>query len=355
MNIDDTAAIKALDSSDVLDSVVLLPVQFEAAWTAVKSLAIPQEYTGATNIVVSGMGGSALGGRVIHALYGRELRAPIEVSTGYHVPGYVGKNTLLIASSYSGNTEETLQSFHEARERGAMIFGIADAGKLMELCHEAGVPFYNIDPTANPSGQPRLAVGYSIGSILSLLAKLHFITLSDEDFTRALKDVASIINGFGPDTPLMKNPAKKLATTLVNKIPILVASEHLVGAAHTTKNQLNESAKSFSALFDLPEMDHHLMEGLKNPEAAKKDLHFLMFASKLYSERVQKRYPITADVIEQNHVDVTTYELFSPTKLSQVIELLSLGSYIQMYLAALYGIDPAPIPWVNYFKEQMAK
>ncbi len=355
MNIDDTAAIKALDSSDVLDSVVLLPSQFEAAWSAVKAISIPQEYAGAANVVVSGMGGSALGGRVIQALYGREIRTPIEVSTGYHIPGYVGKNSLVIVSSYSGNTEETLQSFHEAQERGAMIFGIADAGKLEELCTSAGVPFYNIDPTANPSGQPRLAVGYSIGGILALLAKLHIITLTDEDFYDALKSAQPMIAEFGPDSPLTNNPAKKLATTLLHKIPILVASEHLVGAAHTTKNQLNESSKSFSALFDLPEMDHHLMEGLRNPELAKKHLHFLMFASKLYSERVQKRYPITADVITQNHVSVTTYELFSPTKLSQVIELLSLGSYVQMYLAALYGIDPAPIPWVNYLKEHMAK
>lgn len=355
MNIDDTAAIKALDSSNVLGSVGLLTAQFEAAWNAVKTLPIPQEYTGAQNIVVSGMGGSALGGRVIHALYAKELRAPIEVSTGYHVPGYVGKNSLVIVSSYSGNTEETLQSFHEARDRGAMIFGIADAGKLEELCREAQVPFYNIDPKENPSGQPRLAVGYSIGSILALLAKLHFVTLTDDDFSNALHATQSMIQEYMPDVPLSHNPAKKLATTLVNKIPILVASEHLIGAAHTTKNQLNESSKSFSALFDLPEMDHHLMEGLKNPEGAKKSLHFVLFASKLYSERVQKRYPITADVIGQNHVEVTTYELFSPTKLSQVIELLSLGSYVQMYLAALYGIDPAPIPWVNYFKEQMAK
>ena len=135
----------------------------------------------------------------------------------------------------------------------------------------------------------------------------------------------------------------------------MVASEHLIGTAHTIKNQFNESAKTFCALFDIPELNHHLMEGLKNPAKLKELFTFVFINSNKYTERVQKRYPITSNVVEKNGV---SFQMFSPrseNKLSQVFETLVFGSFIVFYLTKKYSIDPMAIPWVDYFKQELAK
>jgi len=155
--------------------------------------------------------------------------------------------------------------------------------------------------------------------------------------------------------PTSQNVAKNLATSLFNKQVILVASEHLLGAAHAFKNQLNENSKTFAALFDLPELNHHLLEGLANPKAAKTMLHFLFLDSKLYSPEVSKRYPLTAEVVEKNNVATSTFETVSNTKIEQIFELLTLGEYVSFYLSILYDTDPTPIVWVDYFKKKLSE
>jgi glucose/mannose-6-phosphate isomerase len=147
--------------------------------------------------------------------------------------------------------------------------------------------------------------------------------------------------------------AKRLATLLLNKLIILVASEHLVGAAHAFKNQLNENSKTFSALFDLPELNHHLLEALANPKGAKPFLQFLFLNSSLYSPDIGKRYPVAMEVVEKNNVAANSFECFSQSKLEQIFELLTLGEYVSFYLAMLYGLDPTPIVWVDYFKKKL--
>jgi glucose/mannose-6-phosphate isomerase len=158
---------------------------------------------------------------------------------------------------------------------------------------------------------------------------------------------------FDVDVLEPNNLAKLTAIKLKGRIPVLVASEHLVGSAHAMKNQINEGAKTFSVLFDLPELNHHLLEGLRNPAQAKEYFYFLLFESELYTPRVSKRYPLTKEVIEKNEVEATIIKLTGKNKLNQAFELLAFGEYVALYLAILYGLDPSPIPWVDYFKEKL--
>ena len=167
-----------------------------------------------------------------------------------------------------------------------------------------------------------------------------------------------IINGkltkeFDVDIPENSNLAKSIALKIKDTIPILVASEHLLGSAHSFKNQINETAKSFSSLFDIPELNHHLMEGLKYPAKAKELLNFLFIESNLYSPNVVKRYPITMDVVEKNSINYLKYTATLETKLMQAFEIMILGSFVSFYLALLNGADPKSIPWVDYFKEKL--
>ena len=352
-NFDSVNQIIKIDKGNILGSILKLPSQIDQAWREVKTLEIPEEYRGAKNIVVSGMGGSALGGRIVDSLIADRVRAPLEVFTEFKLPYYVNKDTLAIFSSYSGETEETISAAKQAIEKGAKTVAICTGGKLEELFRQRKLPVYLINPIENPSKQPRMGVGYSISSTLAILNKLEFIAIDDTEIFSIIRVLGESISDFGVESPENKNLAKKLALKLKGKIPVLVASEHLLGSTHAFKNQLNENAKTFANLFDIPELNHHLLEGLRNPHKAKELLHFVLLESELYSAEIQKRYPITRDVIEQNGVETSIYKVRSEKKLDQIFEILVLGSFVSLYLAVLYDLDPSPIPWVDYFKSKL--
>ena len=354
-SLDDLGKISELDKGNILGSIEALSSQIKQVWVEIFNSDPPKECFLAKNVVISGMGGSALGGRIIDSLVYERVRVPIEVLTEYKLPNYVSKETLVILCSYSGNTAETVSAAHEALKKDANIFGITTGGKLGELFNKENLPSYIFEPRANPSNQPRMGVGYSITAILAILAKCGFLVISNEEITKVFTSLESQKDFYGPRIPHQENIAKRTALKLKHKIPILIASEHLVGAAHAFKNMFNENSKCFSVLFDLPELNHHLMEGLKFPAEAKKFFYFLFFKSDLYSSEIQKRYPITQDVVAKNEVESEIYTFKTKTKLEQIFELISLGSYVSFYLAMLYGIDPSPIPWVDYFKNELAK
>jgi glucose/mannose-6-phosphate isomerase len=261
----------------------------------------------------------------------------------------------VILSSYSGNTEEVISCLHDAQTKGAQIFGITTGGKLAQLLEKDSLPRYVFDPKNNPSKQPRMSIGYAAGAILSLLSQTQTIHLWGEEIDSAFKTMRAAIKDYDENVAADKNLAKSYAGKLARRAPILVASEHLAGTAHTIKNHFNENAKTFSALFELPELNHHLMEGLKYPAKLREVFHFIFFNSKLYSERVQKRYPLTFEVIEKNGYEYSVFTPRSDKKVDQVFETLVFGSFVVYYLAKNYKIDPTIIPWVDYFKEKLAK
>lgn len=354
-SLDTPGDIKKLDKVGIADSIARLPGQIKQSWSEVNSMGVPASCSLAKNVVVTGMGGSALGGRIADSLLLDRSRAPIEIFTEYRLPNYVNSDSLVILSSYSGNTEETLSCANEALNRGAVIYCITTGGKLGDFMKQNSLDGYIIDPKQNPSNQPRMGLGYSIASILAVLAKCEFINILSSEVDEAVATCEEFIKDMGIDEPEHSNLAKKTARKLKGKIPILVASEHLVGIVHAFKNQLNENSKTFSCLYDLPELNHHLMEGLRNPAEAKRSLHFLFFYSDLYSKEVCRRYPITYEVVGKNEVSHDVYTLRSRKKLNQIFETLVFGSFTSFYLSMLYDIDPAPIPWVDFFKERLSK
>lgn len=353
-NLDNLSEIQKFDTGSILTSITSLPEQIEQGWNEVKEIKLPDSYKEATNIILAGMGGSALGARIVDSVFFEGLRVPFEIVTDYHLPRYVNSNTLVILSSYSGNTEETVTAAHEALKKNAKCFIITTGGKLGEFAQREQIPAYIFDPIHNPSKQPRMGLGYSIAALLSLLAKESFVDLEESELKKIIEISQSFVEKFGPRIPEEESISKKLARNLMGKGLILMASEHLVGIAHAFKNQLNENAKVFSALFELPEANHHLLEGLKYPLKPKENLTFLMFESKNYYNRVFRRYQITKEVIEKNGFPAHIYKTQSEKRIEEMFECLILGSYISFYLAVLYGVDPAALPWVDYFKEKMA-
>jgi glucose/mannose-6-phosphate isomerase len=280
---------------------------------------------------------------------------PFEIFTEFHIPYYAGPKSLVVLSSYSGNTEETINALHMAISQNTKVFGITAGGKMAEILKKEELPSYIFEPKNNPSGQPRMSLGYASGAVLGLISKLGLAHITNDEIQKTVEVMRKVIKDLDEDVPEDKNEAKHFAKKINGRMPVLVASEHLIGSAHALKNQLNESAKTFATLFDLPELNHHLMEGLARPAKAKELLYFIFFTSKLYPDRVQIRYPLTAEVVEKNDVGYSTYPLKTETKLEQVFELLTFGSLMVYYLSKSLQIDPMVIPWVDYFKEKLAK
>ncbi|MFA5128990.1 MAG: SIS domain-containing protein [Patescibacteria group bacterium] len=334
--------IKKLDKSNLLGSIELLGKQCEAAWREVKKMKIPVAYRGVENIVISGMGGSALGGHLIQSLFADKLKKPLEIVRGYKLPAYVGPTTLVILSSYSGNTEETLSCAAEAKKRKAKIVGIAAGGKLATFLRANKYPAYIFETTYNPSNQPRMGLGYSIFGQIGLLKKCGVLNVDNKEIEKTLNVLQN-----------KENSTATFAAKLKNKAPILVASEFLSGNAHIMANQINENAKCFAAYFELPELNHHLMEGLKNPATNQKNLVFLLINSNLYLPRDQKRYKILKTVLAKNKINFIEYAPKSKTKILQSFEALVFGSYLSFHLAINYNLDPSPVPWVDFFKKQL--
>lgn len=354
MNIlDDRKSINQLDTGHSYESIKNLPDQCQAAWDDVASLAFPSSYSTCSSIIFSGMGGSAYGGRIIKNLYFDKLNIPVDIISDYHLPKYANQNTLVIAASYSGNTEETISCINDALRIGCKIIGISSGGKLFDLLSQAHKPVYKFNPVYNPSLQPRMGQGYMQIGQIAILNKLGYLKLSDQEFTDVIKELNNNLTRLDIATPQKNNIAKHLAETFQYKIVNIIGAEFLEGAIHSIRNPFHETGKHFANNFILPELNHHLMEGLSYPSTNKKNLLFFLIGSNLYSERIKKRMNLTEKVIKKNQIKVVKLEMSSISKIGQVFELIQIGSFITFYLAMLHHLDPVKIPWVDYFKDKL--
>jgi glucose/mannose-6-phosphate isomerase len=353
VSLDSLTGIKKLDTENVLGSVEAFPDQCLHAWEEANKVEVPGSYWGVKNLVMTGMGGSGLGARLIEGVFKRELKIPLVRVNDYDLPGFVNQETLVICTSYSGTTEEVIENMKQAKTKKAKMVAMGTGGTLGEMASDWGVPFYKIVPKYNPSNQPRMTVGYQVVGQVVLVNKAGLLSLRKKDVDEAVRVMRGVQEKVKVEVKAKENRAKRLAEKMRGKLVAYTAAEHLAGALHAVKNQSNENAKHFAARFDIPELNHHLMEGLRFPEVNKRDLLFLMAVSDLYLEKISKRVAITKEVIEKNGIEVEVIEAKAGSKLAQAFEVIQLGAYAVFYLSVLHGINPAPIPWVGYFKKRI--
>lgn len=347
IHLDDKKAIGKIDKKNVYASVDELAKQCKQAWEESQKVHFPKQYKNVQNIVLCGMGGSAYAAYFIKALFGNSLPVPFELVNGDTLPAYVQENTLVMLSSYSGSTEETISYAHQSLERKAKITAVTTNGsKLAEFVKTNNIPAYAFNPLFNPAGQPRLGQGYMIVGHIGILANIGLIALSNNEVNKT-------INFLEKNNKSVELIAKKTSKQFVEKIPIIVSSGHLVGNAHALRNQFNETAKNFSAYSLIPELNHHLMEGLLHPK--ERVLKFLFLRSSLYSPTIQKKFDLTREVIAKNDINTVEVEVLGNTALEQTLYAISFGGYLTFYLAIIYNQDPSVIPWVGYFKNKLAK
>ena len=353
VDLDDLGQIKKYDSKDMAGSIVFLKDQVRSAWKESKKLTLPDDYTVVKNIVLAGMGGSALGAHIIRSVY--DIPVPFQIVNDYTLPPFVNEGTLVIVSSYSGETEETISALQDAKAKKAKIVGIASGGVLIGDLKKSGLPYSQFDTKYNPSGNPRLGVGLSIGAILAILSNLNLVKVTDEMVSDIEKRIDEWNKVFGPNSKIPDNEAKNAALHLMERIFVVLAGPFLAGNAHTFANQINESAKAFGTYFLLSEMNHHLLEGISQPPALKDKVKFFTFDSDLYEKKIKIRMDLSKELLDKNKIRHASYEVKSTRKDLAAFEALVFSSWTSLYMAIVYEVDPSFIPNVDYFKDQLAK
>lgn len=353
INLNDVGQIKKYDSKNMAGSVDFLKDQVQSAWNESKAIEVPQNYKNIKNICLAGMGGSALGANIIRSVY--DISVPFQIINDYTLPAFVNEDTLVITSSYSGTTEEVLSALKDAKSKNAKVVGISSGGVLIEELKKDNLPFYQFDTKYNPSGNPRLGLGFSIAGILGLFSSLGLVEVSEKQIKRIVSKIQEVNKKFSLETQISQNPAKKAAEEMMGKIFTIVAGPYLAGNAHTFANQTNESAKVFGNYFILSELNHHLLEGISNPPSLKETVKVFNLESDLYGEKIKIRMKLSNDLLDKNGIAHTSYKVQSQEKDLAAFEVLAFSSWTSYYMAILYEVDPNLIPNVDYFKAQLKK
>lgn len=343
-NVTDIEAIKKIDPRDTFGSTEMMIEQCKTAWDEVNKIEVNFDASEIANIVFCGMGASIYGALVIKALQGLDMQYPSEVITDYHLPAYVNEKSLVVLTSYSGSTEEVLSCAEEAKAMNAKMLVLTKGGRLAEFAKENNIPAYIFDGQKNPSSVPRLGNGYSILGLIGLLNKAGVITVGDRRIETALIRLEEKKED-------LKAQALRDFELFVDKIPVIFAAEHLAGNAQIFRNQFNETSKTFSALYLVPDLNHHLMEGLQFP--TNHPLHFIILNSPNYSPKIKKRMELTVEVVKQNNHQVHEFMTSGQTIYDDFLEALIYGSYLTLFLALRYDQDPAVNPWVDWFKDKL--
>lgn len=306
------------------------------------------QVTDIENVVYAGMGGSALAALVAKSWPGCKL--PFEVSRQYHIPNYVSSNTLFIASSYSGNTEEALSALTEAEEREAQIVTIAKGGKLQEIAAQKNYPLLLLPDT----GQPRYAV---LANLKALAAVLEAAGLSSvTQATKEMRDTAGFLQFatkvWLPTVPTAQNPAKELALELAGKSPAIYAGPLLAPAAYKWKINFNENAKNLAWWNELPEFDHNELIGWSS-HPTQKPYEIIELRSKLEHPRVQKRFATGEKLLSGLRPAPNVVEVQGETLLEQLLWAINFGDFVSIYLALLNNINPVPVDLIEKFKKSL--
>jgi glucose/mannose-6-phosphate isomerase len=352
MNLDDLDYFKQVDTLNMIGEIDNLPDQLALAY----QLGMQQELPGWKDIrqvVIAGMGGSAIGADLLTSYCAPLAPIPVFVHRDYGLPLFArGEETLVICSSHSGNTEETLDAFEAARESGCRVIAVTTGGELSRRAHENNVPLW----TFEHEGQPRAAVGFSFGLLLAMFQRLGFVPDQKEPLEDALASMKRSQERIRPEVPTVKNPAKRYAGQLMGRWVTVVASGLMKAVARRWKGQINEIAKAGANFEFLPEADHNTIAGTMHPDEVLNPHTMTLFLRALSDHpRNRLRSDLTRKAFMLEGMNTDFVDARGRTPLAHMWTMVLFGDYLAYYLAMGYGVDPTPVPTLADFKMSMAE
>jgi len=344
--------IRELDKSGMYEKIFNFPEQIEEASEIGKSLNFDPEYfRNLKNIILVGMGGSAIGGDIIRSFLLDKLKIPFQICRNYRLPVYVNNNSLVIASSYSGNTEETLSAFNEAVNRNARLFCLTTGGQLSDL-----VSRQNILEARLPTGyQPRAALGFSLIPLLYFLAKIGLIDNPAEEIAELIPGLKNYRRQYAIDSIADKNPAKQIALKLQNRIPIIYTGPDLIDIVGSRwKGQFCENAECLAFNNQFPEMNHNELVGFNKIESYRDKLVVIYLRDSDDHAQVTKRMAVVSSLLDKKGIEIITVYSQGDFRLGRVFSLIQIGDFASFYLSILNGVDPTPVKLIDYLKKELS-
>ena len=341
--LDDSELIRKVDASDMLGVLSSMPEQVRKAY------ALPRPRLGTSKpklVAVLGMGGSAIGGDLLGACLLEKKGPQVIVNRDYRIPEFVGKGALVFAVSYSGNTEETLSGFGQAKKRGCRIVTISSGGKLQQL----GDPATHI---ALPKGlQPRAAVAWMLVPMLGMLEDIGTAP-ARADVEEAAQILEGIMKELAPSVPASNNISKAVAAQLHGAFPMIFSGPLLAPVAKRWRTQLNENAKMLARDDVLPEMDHNdLVAWSEDPMAAR--CAIILLRDTAEHPRVARRMELTRRLGLDRARSVREVSSRGRGTLARLLSSMAVGDFASVYLAVLRGVDPTPVRVIEELKKELA-
>lgn len=317
--------------------ILNFPQQLSKGLDLAKSAQIQGQFD---NVVFSAMGGSALAAEILANWL--DLPIPFFINRNYHLPPYANQNTLVICCSYSGNTEECISAYQEARQKNLTTAVITAGGQLKKLSSQDNVPCVIIPP-----GLPqRMAVGYMFSVLYTILSNSSLVEGREADIRQAAQNLKPA---------QQEKEGESLAQQLAGKTPLIYSSYKLRSLSYVWKIKFNENAKIPSFAHCFPELNHNEMEGFNKKTFGKirQSLHIIILQDPDDEPAIQKRMKLTAQWLENSGVSVTTIQLAGQTLLERMFSSILLADWVTYYLSLTYGVDALAVDAIEDFKKKM--
>lgn len=344
--LDDAETYQRFDVHSMRSVIAELGAQVLEACTAGKTWPIPDHFRTPDRVIIIGMGGSAIGGDIAATLARLSSTVPVDVIRNYSIPPTTA-DTLIIANSLSGNTEETLAAFQQARRGPGMRMTMSTGGKLAEL-GEPHLLFHWPHP-------PRAGIGWNLFPLLAVLQRLNVINIDEAELQSTSTALTALADQWGPHVPARDNRAKQLALQFQEKLPVIVGVEFLEVVARRWAGQIQENAKQWAFWTALPEMDHNLLNGIARPDGGIDQLEVLILDAELAHPRNRKRVALTADELDIVNVANDSIITRGTSPLEAIMRSCYLGDWVSYYLAMLNEEDPTQTSIIERFKKRMKK
>ncbi len=348
LDLDNPESLYKLDSMGMFKSVWNLPAQCREAGLIGAELSLPKRKSW-SQVIIAGMGGSAIGGELLRALAQERLDIPVCVSRDYQLPCCADYATLVFVVSYSGNTEEALSAYADAQAKGAFTVVFTGGGALRQKAIADGTALVSLPKEA----APRAAIALLFIPMLRVLEKLGLLPDLQSDIEKAAAHLEGLRAYYGPTCPLTENPAKQIAQALDGRIPLIWgAAGKTEAVAQRWKTQFNENAKALAFWNVFPELTHNEIMSLDSTESYLSLSGIIILRDRGESELVARRIEAAKTLIPENTF-VREVQSSGDNVLSRLYSLIYLGDYSSMYLAALKGLDPGPVPKIERLKEKL--
>jgi glucose/mannose-6-phosphate isomerase len=352
VNLDDLSGYSRVDPSSMRDRIRELPGECLKAWQQALAFELPRGYADVDRIVVLGMGGSAIGGDLLSSLCALEAKAPpVSVCRDYDLPLSLSERTLVIASSYSGMTEETLSAFEQALATPAKKLVLTTGGDLKALADRNRIPVFIVSYAA----QPRAALAHSFLPLLGFCQKLGLVSHKSADMAAMARVLEELQRTIDEHCPLSRNPAKQLAIRLLGHVAVVYGAGFLSPVAERWKTQTNENSKAWAFCEAFSELNHNAVVGYEFPADLAGRFFAVMLRSPLLHRRTQLRYRLTAEILSQAKVSHETLDARGENALSQMMSLVLFGDWVSYYLAILNETDPTPVKVIESLKKRLAE